>query len=540
MSGNEPQFEEMEPVSGTSVVSLVPGGGCKFTLLNNNNSKPYRNLGGLPIQGTDGKFVTRPGVINRSASPTNATTSDEFWLLEILSIKTLIDFRTTWENKTISPVRKFEDNFVQYSIKKEDSPSMRRSPEKERRSRTPEKERRRSNSFEKSTSSSSPVNLRASSNFGTTSMSAVPSSSSTLQPGTNNNINNNTNASTPLSKSTSSVNTLNNNVAMEQQHQQQQQQQQQQQHGFNGASNNYGAPSIVVTQERRPAEKDMEEQRNNFLWRIYNRNLSPDDMVRLRSHSSGVYRKRYCIPLINNKFFLEGVYQTAPNDTKVKCTVSRYLLFNDKIGAFMLMNHLNDLGILEMYKLTLLYTQEELLTILRILKNKDNYPIMYFCSLGKDRTGMVTSLLLSCLGVPRDLIVEDYSKSEGNLVASMEQIKKYFTRVGLSKDEFVRSPREIMAGLLGWVDETYGSIQNYLEVIGFTHEEQQELKNNLIVSQEEYNNILNGSRLTNLQGVQKRHDEYVAASQSSKKSPKIFSSPRFWRRLSFSRESSNA
>eukprot|EP01133_Synstelium_polycarpum_P007220 gene7220-8384_t len=438
---HEPQFEEMEPVSGSSVVNLLPhkdkegGSSIKLEAVSN-----FRNLGGMPI-GTDGTHMIRPGVVNRSASPTNATVSDEFWLLEVLSIKTLIDFRTTWENKTISPVKKFEDNFVQYSIKKDES------REKEL-----------------------PAPLRP-----------LPHPDEPGSP----------------------------------------------------------TPSIVVNNGsgdflRKSASKEMEEQRNGFLWRIYNRNYSGDELVKLRAHSSGSARKRYCIPLINNKFFLEGVYQTAPNDTKLKCTVSRYLLFNDKIGALMLMNHLNDLGILEMYRLTLLYTQEELLTILRILKDKDNYPIMYFCSLGKDRTGMVTALFLSCLGVPRDLIVEDYSKSEGNIAPFIDQIKRYFTRVGLSKDEFVRSPKEVMAGLLSWVDETYGSVPNYLEVIGFSKQEQEEMKANLIVTNDEYTEILNISRYTNLKNLDKRQEEYIAS--KTQKSPKLFSSPRFWRRLSFSKE----
>eukprot|EP01132_Coremiostelium_polycephalum_P000956 gene956-1216_t len=401
---SSPQFEEMEPVSGSSILNVSPHNSIKLESVSN-----FRSLGGLPIGGTDGQFVIRPGVVNRSASPTNATLSDEFWLLEVLSIKTLIDFRTSWENKTISPVRKFEDNFVQYSIKKE-----------------------------------------------------CENSQST-----------------------------------------------------NAAAAN-GIPQIII--EKR-VEKEMEEQRNGFLWRIYNRNLTADELLKLRSHCSGV---------------IQGVYQTAPENTKLKCTAFRYLLFNDKIGAFMLMNHLNELGIIEMYKLTLLYTQEEILTILRILKNKENYPIMYFCSLGKDRTGMVTALLLSCLGVPRDIVIEDYAKSEANIMPFMDQIKRYFTRVGLSKDEFVRSHRETMVGLLSWVDDTYGSVPDYLEGIGFSKEEQHELRQNLIVSKEEYNRIVE-SKSNNIQDLQKKHDDYISNIQS-KKSPKLFSvaSPKFWRRLSFS------
>ena len=39
---------------------------------------------------------------------------------------------------------------------------------------------------------------------------------------------------------------------------------------------------------------------------------------------------------------------------------------------------------------------------------EDEYAILYHCTEGKDRTGMVTALLLLLLGVSREDIVEDY------------------------------------------------------------------------------------------------------------------------------------
>lgn len=48
-----------------------------------------------------------------------------------------------------------------------------------------------------------------------------------------------------------------------------------------------------------------------------------------------------------------------------------------------------------------------------ILKAPSN--VMYFCTAGKDRTGVVSALLLKRLGVSEDVIVEDYMKSKENL-----------------------------------------------------------------------------------------------------------------------------
>ncbi|EGC36749.1 hypothetical protein DICPUDRAFT_91774 [Dictyostelium purpureum] len=485
---SNPQFEEMDPVSGSSTIKInnQPGNSINLEAISN-----FRSLGGYPIG--NGEMVVRPGVVCRSAGPTNATVSDEFWLLEVLNIKTLIDLRTSWENKTISPVRKFEDNFIQYSIKDDGRQQVQQVQPQLQVSQPPAPQQYQS-------SQAQPIPSPNTLNVPPTSETSLTNSYSSSPTG--------------LSGSLSSSGSGNGGVNLKK-------------------SSNTIPIAIEKKNER---EKEMEEQRNGILWRIYNRNLTPDELLKLRSHSSGVLRKRFCIPLINNKFFLEGVYTTAPNDTKMKCTAARYLLFNDQIGAYMLMNHLNDLGIIEMYKLTLIYTKEEILTIFRILKNPDNYPIMYYCSLGKDRTGMVTALLLSVLGVPRDYIVEDYAKSEVNIAPFMEQIRRYFTRVGLAKEEFVRSHRWTMEGLLSWVDKMYGSVSGYLDNIGFSCAEQDELRANLIVSKEEYDQYLNEK--SQIPDLQKRHDEYVQIQKSKKPQPKFFTSasPRFWRRLSFSKD----
>ncbi|KAM9955983.1 hypothetical protein ACTFIW_002195 [Dictyostelium discoideum] len=537
-----PQFEEIEPVIGTSTFKLdnKPGSSINLEAISN-----FRSLGGLPIG--DGQNVVRPGVVCRSAGPTNATVSDEFWLLEVLNIKTLIDLRTSWENKTISPVRKFEDNFIQYSIKDDGRPS----PPSQRSQISSELANSKGSNLGNSGlgnsglgnsglgnsgMSNSGMSNSGNNNLGNSGMGNNSLGNSGMGNNGNSNLNNsgfnngtNGNENNNLGGSLSS-NSSNGNKSP----------------NLTSSNSNGGGVSLrksgggipIAIERKNEKQKDMEEQRNGILWRIYNRNLTPEELTKLRSHSSGVLRKRFCIPLINNKFFLEGVYATAPNDTKLKCNAARYLLFNDQIGGYMLMNHLNDLGIIEMYKLTLIYTKEEILTIFRILKNPDNYPIMYYCSLGKDRTGMVSALLLSALGVSREVVIDDYSKSEANIAQFIDQIKKYFTRVGLAKDEFVRSHRWTMEGLLTWIDKMYGSVPGYLDNIGFSYQEQEELKANLIVTKEEYDNYLNEvSKITDLQ---QKHDEYVQLQKSKKDKtpPKLFTSasPRFWKRLSFSRD----
>ena len=45
------------------------------------------------------------------------------------------------------------------------------------------------------------------------------------------------------------------------------------------------------------------------------------------------------------------------------------------------------------------------------LLDKENYPVLITCSLGKDRAGFLSALILASLGVPEDTILKDYTTS---------------------------------------------------------------------------------------------------------------------------------
>lgn len=47
-----------------------------------------------------------------------------------------------------------------------------------------------------------------------------------------------------------------------------------------------------------------------------------------------------------------------------------------------------------------------------VLANEKSYPVLFHCSAGKDRTGILTALLLDLMGTPRDVIYDDYLHSK--------------------------------------------------------------------------------------------------------------------------------
>ena len=51
-------------------------------------------------------------------------------------------------------------------------------------------------------------------------------------------------------------------------------------------------------------------------------------------------------------------------------------------------------------------------TVLYLMSKPENVPGVICCTLGKDRTGIVSALLMSLTGADKHTIAEEYNKSE--------------------------------------------------------------------------------------------------------------------------------
>ena len=115
----------------------------------------------------------------------------------------------------------------------------------------------------------------------------------------------------------------------------------------------------------------------------------------------------------------------------------------------------------------------------RIMKSIAEEPetVLFFCSAGKDTTGVVAALLLLHTGVAREDILADYQISYTYIRPVIEAIR--------AKDQklpsfYGRSDMEYMDALLDRFQEVYGSSEHYFEEIGLTEQERAILKQKLI------------------------------------------------------------
>jgi protein-tyrosine phosphatase len=61
--------------------------------------------------------------------------------------------------------------------------------------------------------------------------------------------------------------------------------------------------------------------------------------------------------------------------------------------------------------------------VIEILADPARVPVLIHCQVGKDRTGIITALILMALGVERELIIHDFMKSNAAL---RQSFKKHF------------------------------------------------------------------------------------------------------------------
>lgn len=92
-------------------------------------------------------------------------------------------------------------------------------------------------------------------------------------------------------------------------------------------------------------------------------------------------------------------------------------------------------------------------------------PLVFNCSVGKDRTGTLAALVLSALGVPRETIVEDYTLTNRVLDRNRFRVAGGGDRRRISPDVIAAAleahPSYISAAFDA-VHESHGSIEGYL------------------------------------------------------------------------------
>ncbi len=101
-----------------------------------------------------------------------------------------------------------------------------------------------------------------------------------------------------------------------------------------------------------------------------------------------------------------------------------------------------------------------------ILLNEDNYPLLYHCTAGKDRTGFATFLLLTALGVDQKTIIEDYlltNQYMGEFAQRhLDRLTQKLEIDTANIKSIFQAKRIYLQGALDAIEREYQTVDNYL------------------------------------------------------------------------------
>ena len=142
-----------------------------------------------------------------------------------------------------------------------------------------------------------------------------------------------------------------------------------------------------------------------------------------------------------------------------------------KVSAIRILGRkvMTPLGPLKLYTLpveaSLPQTQEVFDTISSSHPSGTPYPILIHCTHGKDRTGLIVTLILMLLGIDWEIIEKDYFLSDGELEADKAERQRELAEKGLGK-EFVNCSEGFVPRVVDMMDERGGIEKWLVDVVG--------------------------------------------------------------------------
>jgi len=106
---------------------------------------------------------------------------------------------------------------------------------------------------------------------------------------------------------------------------------------------------------------------------------------------------------------------------------------------------------------------------LEIIAEPDNLPLVFHCSAGKDRTGVLTAIVLGILGVTDEDIIEDYTLTAPymkELINRWNNDPKAAEALENVPEYLLEASPESMTFFLSTLKREYGSVRGYIEAYG--------------------------------------------------------------------------
>lgn len=137
-----------------------------------------------------------------------------------------------------------------------------------------------------------------------------------------------------------------------------------------------------------------------------------------------------------------------------------------------ILNELNNISTIEEAYIEMVTNKKYVNNLSNIIKeiiSSEEFPVLYHCTQGKDRTGVTTYVLLSILGFDKKTIIEDYlsikdmNRVKSNLAFLFVLLIKRNLKTAHKIKNFLRAEEKFIQAAIDAIEETYGSMDNFIQ-----------------------------------------------------------------------------
>lgn len=196
-------------------------------------------------------------------------------------------------------------------------------------------------------------------------------------------------------------------------------------------------------------------------------------------------RRRYFVSLMSESLIKKGVFMRFRKRIRFKAA-SFFMLSllsrrAEKKVRSIFIDTINGGGLSLLNELVVDASGDEIMQVLKLTADKDNYPIALYCTAGKDRTGLVSMLILSVLGATDEEILADYvlSDSAYKEIGDNKAMVAALQQTDVDPETFLRAIPQVMTDTMEYIRDNFGSINGFLDQYGFDEGWRTKLRDNL-------------------------------------------------------------
>lgn len=200
----------------------------------------------------------------------------------------------------------------------------------------------------------------------------------------------------------------------------------------------------------------------------------------------GDRRERHFVSLMNEFKYVKGtVTRVRKRDLAKGLLKAPGAAFSKRVRSSIkrpFIDEINDGGLPMLNELLLRFGAPGIRYVLELVMDPHRHPVAFYCTAGKDRTGMLAAIILKLCGAKEEDIVEDYMLS-ANVYAEMNDHQAMvgaLSQRNLDAKTFLGAPPQVMRDTLIAIEEDYGSVEKYCDWIGFGPDKQAQLRQVLL------------------------------------------------------------